>query len=267
MSPMIDIHAHILPGLDDGAETTDESLRMIRQAIDVGVEVICATPHVLDGVTSSFQEKIGRTFQLLCSQVQKEKLKIRLVLGSEIYVRQDVHCLARFNFFSLNQSGRYILLELPPRHLPPNLDQLVHNLRVGGIVPIIAHPERSIAEKSQLKEIERLKRLGALTQINAGSLLGQFGKAPKRAAEYLLSRDLVHIMASDAHDAHVRSIAILRQAFAGVCQLVGKTKAEELVMSNPSRILSGEDLATDRCGAAAEKKIVQLKVAEDHGCN
>jgi protein-tyrosine phosphatase len=264
---VIDIHTHILPGLDDGAKTVEDSLRMIRQAIDVGVEVICATPHVLDGVTASFQEKIGRTFQLLCSQVEKEKLKIRLVLGSEIYIRQDVHFLARFNFFSLNQTGKYVLLELPLGHVPPNLDRLVHNLLLNGVTPIIAHPERSIVGKSQLKPVEDLVRLGSLTQINAGSLLGQFGKVPRRAAECLLSRDLVHLMASDAHDADARSIAILRQAFAGVCQLVGRTRAEKLVMSNPSRILSGEDLATDRCGAAAEKRIVQLKVAEDHDCN
>jgi protein-tyrosine phosphatase len=87
---MIDVHTHILPGMDDGAKTVDDSLLIIRRAIDAGVEVICATPHILDGVSPSLQEKINRVFQLLQSRVEKERLKIESVLGWEIYVRQDI---------------------------------------------------------------------------------------------------------------------------------------------------------------------------------
>ncbi|UCB53504.1 MAG: hypothetical protein JSV10_05365 [Candidatus Zixiibacteriota bacterium] len=264
---MIDVHTHILPGLDDGAKTVDESLLMIRQAIDAGIEVICVTPHIPDDVAPSFQEKIDRTFQLLLSQVQRERLKIRLVLGSEIYVRQDIGSLSQFNFFSLNQSGKYVLLELPLELIPPNLDRLLYDLLLDGVTPVIAHPERSIVEMSQLKAVEDLVRLGALTQINAGSLLGHFGRPPEKAAEYLLRRNQVHVMASDAHDSGTRSIAVLRQALPEVCRLVGKTKAEELVTLNPSRILSGEDLVTDQCGAAADKRSTEVRVAEGEACD
>lgn len=252
---MIDIHTHILPGLDDGATTIDDSLLMIRQAIDAGVDIICATPHILGGVSRFLQEKINHTFQLLVSKIEREELNVKLVLGSEIYVRQDTYSLSQFNFFSLNQTGKYVLLELPLGHVPPNLDRLVHNLLLNGVTPIIAHPERSIVEKNQLKAVEDLVRLGGLTQINAGSLLGHFGSAPRKAAEYLLERDLVQVMASDAHDPGARSIAILRQAFTEVCRSVGKTKGHELVMQNPSRILNGKEVVTDHRGAAADKEV------------
>jgi protein-tyrosine phosphatase len=252
---MIDVHTHILPGVDDGAKTVDDSLLMIRQAIDAGVEIICATPHILGGVSRFLQQKISQTFQLLVSKVEREELKVKLLLGSEIYVRRDICSLSQFNFFSPNQTGKYVLLELPLRHVPPNLHRLVNNLLLNGVTPIIAHPERSIVEKRQFKAVEDLVRLGGLTQINAGSLLGHFGSAPRKAAEYLLKRDLVNVMASDAHDPGARSIAILRQAFTEVCRSVGKTKGHELVVQNPSRILNGEEVPTNHRGAAAEKEV------------
>jgi len=258
---MIDIHTHILPGVDDGAKTIEDSVQMIRQAIDSGVEVICVTPHILNGVTPVIEEKINRTFQLLRSQVVERKLKIKLILGSEIYMRQDMESLSRFNFFSLNQTGKYILMELPLGQLPSGVDQLIYGLQLEGITPIIAHPERSITEKNQIKEIENLIHLGALMQINAGSLLGHSGKLARKMAERLLKLDLAHIMASDAHNPSSRSIAVLPQAFRKVSQLVGKRKAEELVMHNPCQILKGERIFRSDREVDEEDKIVQLEVA------
>lgn len=104
---MIDIHTHILPGLDESAKTVEDSIQMIKQAIDLGVEILCATPHILNGVSPEFQEKIDRTFQLLHSQVIRKKLNIKLMLGSEIYLRQDMDSLSRFSFFSLNLSYHF----------------------------------------------------------------------------------------------------------------------------------------------------------------
>lgn len=257
---MIDIHTHILPGVDDGAKTIEDSIQMIKQAIDAGVEVICATPHILNGVTSIFEEKINRTFQLLHSQVAERKLKIKLILGSEIYIRQDMDSLSKFEFFSLNQTGKYVLMELPLGQLPSGVDRLIYGLQLEGITPIIAHPERSITEKNQPKSIENLIRLGALMQINAGSLLGYSGKLPRKTAELLLKQNLVHIMASDAHDPSSRSVAVLPQAFKKVSGLVSKRKAEELFVYNPCKILKGEKLFKNDMGIDREDKIAQLEI-------
>jgi protein-tyrosine phosphatase len=131
---------------------------------------------------------------------------------------------------------------------------------LDGTTPIIAHPERSITEKKQAGKIEGLIRLGALMQINAGSLTGHFGKFPQKMAELLLKRNLAHLVASDAHDSFSRSVAVLPQAFRRVSQLVGKGRAEELFVHNPCRILKGGKLLGNDVEARGEDKIAQMQV-------
>jgi protein-tyrosine phosphatase len=239
---MIDIHTHILPGLDDGAKTLNESIQMVQQALDVGVSAICATPHILDGVSSSLEEQINRAFTLLRSQLVKRKMTTRLVLGSEIYIRPDIESLRNFSFFSLNQTNKYVLVELPRGGLPSGVDQLIHSLQLEGLTCIIAHPERCLIGKDPLSEINNMVNQGALIQINAGSILGHFGKEARKTAESLLEYNLVHFMASDAHNASSASITVLFQALEKLCQLVGKIKTEELVIHNPSKVLEGKSL-------------------------
>jgi protein-tyrosine phosphatase len=239
---MIDIHTHILPGLDDGAKTLNESIQMVQQASDVGVSAICATPHILDGVSSSLEEEINRAFTLLRSQLVKRKMTTRLVFGSEIYIRPDIESLRNFSFFSLNQTNKYVLVELPRGGLPSGVNQLIHNLQSEGLTCIIAHPERCLMRKDPLSEINNMVNQGALIQINAGSILGHFGKEARKTAESLLEYNLVHFMASDAHNTSSASITVLFQALEKLCQLVGKIKTEELVIYNPSKVLEGKSL-------------------------
>ncbi len=134
------------------------------------------------------------------------------MLRSEIYIREDMDSLSRFSFFSLNQTDKYILMELPLGQLPSGVDKVIYDLKMEGITPIIAHPERSVTERDQLKDIENFLRLGALMQINPGSLLDHSGRFHKKATEWLLEMDLAHIMASDAHNPSHRCVALLPQA-------------------------------------------------------
>lgn len=239
---MIDIHTHILPGLDDGAKTLEESIQMVRQAEDIGVSVICATPHIMDGVGPWLEEQIIRSFRLLHSQLVKRKIAVKLILGSEIYIRYDMESLRRFKFFSLNQTDKYVLMELPGRGLSASVGQLIRGLKLEGITVIIAHPERCFVHKDELPEIEKLIQAGALIQINAGSILGHFGKQARKIAENLLEQNLVHFVASDAHNPSSASITVLSLAFEKLSQLVGKEKTEELVIHNPSQMLAGKSL-------------------------
>jgi protein-tyrosine phosphatase len=257
---MIDIHAHILPGVDDGAKTMEDSLEMISQAADSGVEIICATPHILDGITLTLEEKINRTFQLLHSRVIKRKLDIKLMLGSEIYLREDMRSLSGFSFFSLNQTGKYVLVEMPLGRLPTGVDRVIYALKLENITPIIAHPERSLSEMNQLESLRKLIHLGALTQINAGSFLGQFGKPCRKMAESLLGQNLVHVVASDAHDPYSRPATLLRQAFNKVIRLSDEKKAGELFVQNPLRILKGERLFEGGEEANRADPVAQMEV-------
>jgi protein-tyrosine phosphatase len=248
---MIDIHAHILPGVDDGAKTMNESLLMIQQAMDVGINIVCATPHILDGVSPILVEQINRSFQLLRFQLIKRKMVFKLLLGSEIYVRYDIASLRSLSFFSMNQTGKYILMEFPLGGMVSGAVQLIRRLKLEGITTIIAHPERCFLRKDELSAIENLVQGGALIQINAGSILGHFGKEAQKMAESLLEYNLVYFMASDAHSSSSASITMLSQASEKLCQLVGKIKTEELTIHNPTKMLEGKSLWSS-------KKVIDL---------
>jgi protein-tyrosine phosphatase len=133
-------------------------------------------------------------------------------------------------------------MELPWGQFPPHVDQIVFELQLEGRVPIIAHPERSMITKKQLVNVENLVQKGALMQINAGSLLGFFGRKIKRMAEELLKQNLVHFLASDAHGHLSSSLEILPQAFTCASKIIGREKAEKLVVSNPQRVIQGKKL-------------------------
>jgi protein-tyrosine phosphatase len=239
---MIDIHAHILPGVDDGAKSVEDSVRMLRQAVDAGVKTICATPHILNRVTPRLDQVIDHSFSLLKSRLEMSKLDIQLTLGSEIYLRPDIFSLSRHTFFSLNQTGRYVLIELPLGELPVGTDRLVYNMRLEDVTPIIAHPERSLTKTGHLREIESLVRQGALMQLNAGSLLGHFGKLCRKMAERLLELGLVHVIASDAHNTDNRSVYVLAQAYRKVLRLLDQDQTQRLFLNNPKNILSGRSV-------------------------
>jgi protein-tyrosine phosphatase len=255
---MIDLHTHILPGVDDGAKTIEQSLSMVKQAEQAGITTICATPHVLQQATPQFEEKIKRSFDSLKTKIAQSGCKVYLTLGSEIYVREDLDSLKRFDFFTLNNTGRYLLMELPWGQFPPHLDRIVFELQLEGRIPIIAHPERSITAKKQLANAENLVQKGALMQINAGSLLGLFGRKIRRAAEELLRKNLAHFLASDAHDHLARSLAILPQAVACASKIVGREKAEALVLSNPRRVIQGRELAVAKLPFLLENETEEL---------
>lgn len=241
---MIDLHTHILPGVDDGAKTIEQSLFMVKQGEKAGITTICATPHILHQVTTQLEEKINRSFDLLKTRIAQEGNKIEIVLGSEIYVRQDIDSLKKFDFFTLNKTGKYLLMEFPWGQFPPHVDRIVFELQLEGRVPIIAHPERSIIAKRQLGNVENLVQKGALMQINAGSLLGFLGRKIKSITEELLRQNLVHFLASDAHDHSSSPIEILPQAFTHASRIIGREKAEKLVVSNPRQVIQGEKLTS-----------------------
>jgi protein-tyrosine phosphatase len=238
---MIDIHSHILPGVDDGPKTIQDSLLMVKQAQEAGVEAICATPHILNHVTPELDEAINQAFELLRTQAWKVGLKVRLFLGSEIYLRPDVVALRHHHFFSLDRSARYVLMELPLGRFPLGTDRLIYDLRLEGITPVIAHPERSLVRTDQLQQVEGLARQGALLQINAGSILGRFGRLARRMAERLLELGLAQVVASDAHDVQDRSFCVLRDAYRRTVDILGRDGAEKLFVHNPGSILAGED--------------------------
>jgi len=237
---MIDIHAHLLPQVDDGPDSWEESLAIIRRGIEDGIKGVVCTSHVLDRLDEKLEKKFIEKFEELKKRAGEANLKISLWLGSEI------HCNAEFNpesrIATINGNRKYALLELPLVGIPNDVEEIFFRLSVEEITVILAHPERNsvIAEKLEIAYdfIEK----GVLLQSNAGSLTGQFGKHIKHTVFEMLDHRMIHFIASDCHSPHRRPM-LLSQAYKIVTQRYGGKIAEKLFLVNPYRAVIGEEIS------------------------
>ncbi|NOV00001.1 tyrosine-protein phosphatase [Paenibacillus planticolens] len=205
---MIDIHSHILPDIDDGAGDLEQSILMAREAVVQGIHSVIATPHHENGRYTNdaqFVELQVKAFQV---ELQKRNIPLRLHAGQEIRVyRNLVEDIEAKRTSTLNGS-RYMLLEFPSDRIPSGFHDLLHELRLMEIVPIIAHPERNREIVQHPEKLLELVQLGALSQITAHSLLGHFGKSIQALTLHLCRNHLAHFVSSDAHNTTNRGFAL-----------------------------------------------------------
>ena len=236
---MVDIHCHILPGIDDGASDMDVSLAMASCAVADGIEVIVATPHwPLDDAPLP-----GSRIRELTAEVQaaldEEKIPLRLVPGHECAITPELPDeLAKGGALGFGGKVRYALLETPYHHLPYYLREIVFQVQSRGFAPVIAHPERNPIIQSDPAQIDEYLRSGCQVQVTAGSLTGQWGAASKKTGFALFRRGLAHIIASDAHSPHSRP-PILSEARKLVADTFGEEIAHRAVEELPRRIIDG----------------------------
>jgi protein-tyrosine phosphatase len=241
---MIDLHTHLLPGVDDGAKSLEEAVQIIKQGKKIGMTAICTTPHLSSSFSEDRTEKIMANFLKLQEKVFEEKIDMQLYLGSEIDLRIDFDSVKKFPFFFINQTPKYLFLELPIGEFPPFTERVLFSLLIEGLSPILAHPERSLSKEGDCERIEKLKDSGILIQLNAGSLLGDFGKRIQGGANKLLKEDLVDFISSDAHDLNRRPITVMAEAFRIIQNDLGEEKALKLFEKNPEKILKAENIET-----------------------
>jgi protein-tyrosine phosphatase len=240
---LIDLHCHLLPGIDDGAADLEQSLEMARLSVADGVTVIACTPHIFPGVYNNSGPDIRSRVEWLQTELDAAEIAIRLVSGGDVHVAPDlVSKLNSGEALSLNDS-RYVLVEPPHHFLPPNVEGLFFNLLAAGYVPIVTHPERMSWIDREYEMLVHLVRSGAWMQITAGAVLGTFGARAKRWSERLLRDGMVHIVASDAHDAAHRPPA-MKEALRALRSLVGEEEAMNLVQIRPEAILNNRDPAS-----------------------
>lgn len=232
---MIDVHFHCLPGIDDGPHTWDEAVELCRAAFDQGIETIVATPHVMrypwlneDSNYRAFL--VGELNTRLAGSPQ-------VLVGCEYAFSGDVlELLDKAIVVGLNLS-RHVLMEFNGPELPRDLNSIVYELTLVGYVPLIAHPERHPIFAAGNGDLQRLVELGALSQITAGSLLGDFGRTAQKAAFRMLDADLGHVVASDAHNLRRRPPR-LAAAFEKLRSVYGVRAAENLVQINPRGLIA-----------------------------
>src|SRR3972149_7287238 len=195
---MIDIHAHILPGLDDGPRDWAETLEMCRMAKEDGAEGIVATPHIRDGVHPNRRGDIVEKVNELREKI-KGRIDLDIFWGADIHIAPDlIDRIKKGEVATINDKG-YILLELPDHLVPPHIEDLLFQLRLGNIIPIITHVERSHWIQREFQRIYRFVEMGGLMQITAMSLTGGFGRAARSMAVKLGKLRLAHVIASDSH--------------------------------------------------------------------
>ncbi|CAM2977817.1 CpsB/CapC family capsule biosynthesis tyrosine phosphatase [Paenibacillus sediminis] len=221
---MIDIHSHILPGIDDGAKSLEEALEMAKTAVLQGIHTVIATPHHLNGLYETPAKLIKPIIDSLNDQLYIHNISLRIVEGQEIRVHAAlVSELYQGNLCTLAGS-RYMLLELPSRLVPRYLDDVLHELNVCGITPIIAHPERNYEILYSPSILNHLIDQGALCQVTAHSIIGHFGKRVQKLCIQLCKNKMVHFVASDAHHPFRRAFALV-EAY----RIIGRLLGDELV--------------------------------------
>lgn len=228
---MIDIHCHILPGIDDGSPDINTSLKMAKIAAKDGIRAIIATPHVGDDDLK--RELIVEKTESLNSELKQRKIDVTIYPGAEI----EAHlALSLADFHPLGFS-KFILIEFPHSFLPTDSTILVKKLAQKGLKTIIAHAERNYDVVVDPEKIKSLVQVGAEVQMTAESLTGSQGPDVKRCAEYLLRRGWVHYIASDSHSPAFRK-PILSKAVKVASRLIGKKEAIKLVTTNPEKIIA-----------------------------
>ncbi len=234
---MIDIHAHILPGTDDGPSNLDDSLQMARVAVEDGIRIMIATPHCLNGRYLNWRSEILKACELFNEALQRHAILLTVLPGSEVHLSPELlNKLQEGLIMTLNDGGRYICLELPDQIMNRAVIGVINRLQRMELTPIISHPERNPAIQHNLKGLTEFVAAGALTQITAGSLTGAFGKAAFRCCRSILDADLAHFMASDAHSVRHRSPR-LSDGYEKLLSLGEEVRAQRMLSEAPKAIL------------------------------
>ncbi len=218
---MIDIHTHILPGLDDGASDWDDTLKMAQAAVAEGITTIIATPHHANGrydnPATDVRERVSRANERLTA----EGVPVTIASGQEIRVHGDLlDAWHRGELLTLADTA-YVLIEMPFSHVPKNMKELIHELGILRLRPIIAHPERNAEIAGRPRLLAELIELGACSQMTTHSLLGGFGRQVRQAAWTLCESGLVHLVSSDAHHPERRGFR-LREAYGAIRERMGE---------------------------------------------
>lgn len=242
---VIDTHCHILPGLDDGAKDLAAALNMARTAVSDGVTAIHATPHMREGDYLNERPEVLAACDLLRQALLVNAIKLEVLPGSEVHLAPKLVDRAREGkILTYNDRGAHMLLECPYRNRPMRLSETVFELKVAGMTPVIAHPERIRFFQDEPEAYEQVIHQGALGQMTTSSLLGLFGSKVQKLSEDWVRRGLVHVLGSDAHDLEYRPprLALARERWAA---LTDDAQAERATVAIPQAFIDGAVVDVD----------------------
>jgi len=230
----IDIHCHILPGVDDGPETVEESLEMVEMAAESGTSHIFCTPHVYPEVYDTNQDSIKRAVGELTSELSN---RVKLFFGGDVRIVPDlIERLEKQEVPTLNGSP-YLLIEFPSQIIPHYTGRLIFNLRRQGLIPIVTHPERCACFARDFTALQVLRDQGCMFQLTAMSLLKDVTKQLRKVAYTMIENGFADFIASDGHSTRHRA-PVLSKAYDEIRRRFSQNLAEELFFENPQKILA-----------------------------
>ena len=233
---MIDLHCHLLPGIDDGAPDRAVALAMARMAVADGIRTVACTPHIYPGLYENDRAGIRAAVEAFRGELASEGIVLQLTTGADTHLAPDLVEGLRSGRIATLADSRYFLFE-PPHHVaPPRLADSVFQVLASGYVPVVTHPERLTWIEEHYPLFAQLVRGGAWMQVTAGSLTGRYGRRPRYWAERMLDEGLVHILATDAHHCE-RRVPLLAEAREAAATRLGADEAMHLVQTRPECIL------------------------------
>lgn len=239
---MFDIHTHILPAVDDGPQAMADAVEMVRRAERDGARIMVATPHGKDVSENYPDGAIRSVHDALRAELAKAGIGVDVLLGMENAMAADLHRKVAAGTHFPYPGGRYILVELPYFGYPVYANEVLFQLQLAGLTPVLAHPERTVLFQRHPEKLAAMVERGMLVQVTAGGLLGLFGPEGRKAIEEFLRMGIVHVMASDTHTPDGERGPGLRPAMEAAERLVGLARVEAMVTTAPEAIARGEPL-------------------------
>lgn len=238
---MIDIHSHILPGIDDGARSMDESIEILKKAQKCGITDIIVTPHYITGskyIVNNIDKK--NLLNSLKREIKKRNINIKLYLGNEVYIENNIIELKESGEISTLNNSKYLLFELPLNYEFNGVEDIIFNLRCKKIIPIIAHPERYAYLKKNPSLIKDIIDAGALLQCNIGSFFGMYGNDAKKTAMLFLKHNMITFISSDTHRRNNNYYEKIEELKELLKKHISEEEIDNLLGENARKILKKE---------------------------
>lgn len=235
---MIDIHSHLLFGLDEGAKNINETLEIARFLSDNGINKVVGTPHIIPGLYNNTRESILARLEEVNNAIERENLKIQILAGAEYYLDYIFYkkLSSTESLITLNNGGRYILVEFSMAGIPNFAKEMAFKIKANGLSPVLAHPERYATIIQKPEYAAELEQMGYIIQINLGSLNGGYGSQVKKTAEKLISEGLVYCVALDIHSLE-QARACVEKGIPELKRIAGEEGLKNLLEVNPAQLI------------------------------
>lgn len=238
---LIDLHCHMLPGVDDGAKDQTMALKLAQAAVEQGISHILLTPHHMDSHYVNHKQEVIEKTAVFQGVLKSEEIPLKVFPGQEVHLTGDLlDAVLKNDILFMDAGNRYLLLEFPHNEVPEYAEDMVFELTSRGITPVIAHPERNLGFQKKPDKLYDFVKMGCLTQLTSSSYMGVFGDKVQELTEKIIKANLGFVFSSDAHNFEGRRF-MMKKAFDRLSEREGSEVAEQFNL-NAKNILNGEDV-------------------------